>query len=314
MANGKIAIDPALLMSQSAEMLKLTEGYDHLFSSVSSSLTTMNSRWSANLSNNFGTKISSAANAFSTLRALLQSGAESAKISAETFQSVDTSLGQIMAAAAESGNKDFSKRLHDAWNQTVKDIKDGWKTNAEITDWATEHYDELPDWVKELIDKGAPEAKAVLFIIRDIFNGEVSADTMKTYLEAIGSSTFVTSWLYNSINGVISDPDNLGYQMRVLMEAYSNRASECLENGDISGYLKNTGMELLSGGGSIIHAVTDGASEGLADVIDNYAGKLSALFDFTERTIPGINGVVTIPQSAIDNSANAVSKFLRNMF
>ena len=103
MANGRIAIDPALLMSQSAEMLKLTEDYDHLFSTVSSSLTTMNSRWSANLSNNFAAKIKSAGNSFSFLKRLLTGGASVARTSAEHFLSVDQAFEGLRGHSSGGG-------------------------------------------------------------------------------------------------------------------------------------------------------------------------------------------------------------------
>ena len=95
MASDRIAIDPALLMSQSVEMMNLTEAYDHLFSSVSSSLTTMNTRWSANLSNNFVTKIQSARSSFDVLDGLLRGGAHTARESAERFLSVDQAFDAL---------------------------------------------------------------------------------------------------------------------------------------------------------------------------------------------------------------------------
>ena len=110
MANGRIAIDPALLMSQSAEMLKLTEDYDHLLSSVSSSLTTMNTRWSANLSNNFAAKIKSAGSSFSFLKRLLTGGASVARTSAERFLSVDQAFEGLKGLAAHKGGGDYPRR------------------------------------------------------------------------------------------------------------------------------------------------------------------------------------------------------------
>ena len=102
MANGRIAIDPALLMSQSAEMTSLTEEFDHLFGSVTSALGTMNSRWSANLSNNFISKITSAKSVFSALTDLLHIGAQAASTSASDFLSLDNSLG-LAAGSIKSG-------------------------------------------------------------------------------------------------------------------------------------------------------------------------------------------------------------------
>ena len=100
MAQGRIAIDPALLMSQSAEMTSLTEEFDALFGSVTTALGTMNSRWSANLSNNFVSKITSAKSAFSSLKELLQLGAKAAGISARDFLAVDQALGSAANSAA----------------------------------------------------------------------------------------------------------------------------------------------------------------------------------------------------------------------
>ena len=105
-----IKIDPALLMSQSAEMLKLTEDYDHLLSSVSSSLTMMNTRWSANLSNNFAVKIKSAGSSFSFLKSLLTGGASVARTSAEQFLSVDQAFEGLKDLAAHKGGGDYPRR------------------------------------------------------------------------------------------------------------------------------------------------------------------------------------------------------------
>ena len=102
MANGRIVIDPALLMSQSTEMTKLTQDFDNLFGSVASALGTMNTRWSANLSNNFITKITSAKSVFSALTELLHIGAQAASTSASDFLSLDNSLG-LAAETVKSG-------------------------------------------------------------------------------------------------------------------------------------------------------------------------------------------------------------------
>lgn len=121
MANGKIAIDPALLMSQSAEMTRLTEEFDHLFGSVASALGTMNSRWSANLSNNFAAKITSAKSVFSTLTELLKIGAQAASTSASDFLSIDNSL----EVAANTVKSDIGKLLEQG-----KIFVDYWKDRS----------------------------------------------------------------------------------------------------------------------------------------------------------------------------------------
>lgn len=122
-----IKIDPSLLMSQSAEMTHLTQEFDSLFSSVSSSLTRMNGQWSKNLANNFTPKILSTRGMFSSLTELLRGGAESAKTSASLFQSLDLSLEGSGALSGLSGKAsgwlssagDQAKRI---WEPTKREI------------------------------------------------------------------------------------------------------------------------------------------------------------------------------------------------
>ena len=116
MANGRIAIDPALLLNQSTEMTHLTQEFDSLFSSVSNSLSRMNDQWSRNLANNFTPKILSAKGAFSSLTELLRGGAESARTSASLFQSLDLSLEGSGLRSAVGG------RAREIWEPTKREI------------------------------------------------------------------------------------------------------------------------------------------------------------------------------------------------
>ena len=127
MANGKIVIDPVLLMNQSAEMTHLTQQFDSLFSSVSTSLTRMNDQWSKNLANNFAPKILSSKGAFSSLTELLTGGAESAKRSAALFQSLDLSIGKSGALSRLTGKSSgaissIGDKAKELWGPTQREI------------------------------------------------------------------------------------------------------------------------------------------------------------------------------------------------
>ena len=97
-----IKLDPEELMRQSVEMRELTDQYDALFASVTAELGRMNDRWSKNLANSFAAKIGSAGRAFSAITELLRGGADAAKQSAESFQSVDTALSDMLRPGAVS--------------------------------------------------------------------------------------------------------------------------------------------------------------------------------------------------------------------
>ena len=78
----KIQLTPSELISQSSEMSALQGEYEALFGRVHSTLRSVNDSWSANLSNNFSGKISSAQKSFANMTTLLGQGASVAANSA----------------------------------------------------------------------------------------------------------------------------------------------------------------------------------------------------------------------------------------
>lgn len=97
----RIVLTPSELLAQSTELSSLTNEYERLFSGVAGILTNLNDNWSQALSNNFSSKIISAQSSFSSIVELLGNGAATARTSAETFQSVDSLLGQKFGGAAQ---------------------------------------------------------------------------------------------------------------------------------------------------------------------------------------------------------------------
>lgn len=100
----RIELTPAELMAQSAEMTELAGSYESLFGRVTGTLNTLNTNWSPNLSNNFLNKITSAQRSFSGIVDMMHRGAEAAKTSAETFESMDSQLAGYMDSAKAGGS------------------------------------------------------------------------------------------------------------------------------------------------------------------------------------------------------------------
>ncbi len=92
----KIKLTPEELKSQSAEMSALNDEMMTLFDGISREMNTVNSNWSANLANNFSGKIRGVNNSFSDLAAMFGFGAEAARTSAESMETVDATLSKMM--------------------------------------------------------------------------------------------------------------------------------------------------------------------------------------------------------------------------
>lgn len=159
----KIELNPEILLSQALEMQSLTSEYEALFSKITSSLNDTNNNWSELLANNFSGKISSAQQSFANITALLSSGAQAAKNSAKTLQSMDQSLSKVFGGSTGDGISD--QQVQDIID-TIKDYEDWEKKSSKAslskTDlesnfadaWAgiSEEYENMPTWVKKMID------------------------------------------------------------------------------------------------------------------------------------------------------------------
>ena len=91
-----IQLTPQELLSQSAEMLRLQEDFEELFSQSESLLNQVNENWSARLANNFSAKLLSAQKGFRQISDMLGAGGSLAADSARTMESVDSLLAKSM--------------------------------------------------------------------------------------------------------------------------------------------------------------------------------------------------------------------------
>ena len=313
MPSGKIVIDPNLLMSQSAEMFSLTENYDSLFQAVSSSLTTMNARWSANLSNNFAAKITSASSAFAMLKELLSGGANSAKLSAETFQSLDSTLGLSLAGSSmiqALGDVKTNDLATMTWNQ----VKEAWNETGNIFELTEEQYNALPDWAKESVERAFPEGIAVVQIANDVLNGDLSIDTLESFLKGIGASSPEVTAVTSIVEHVL-DEDGFVQEMDHYYNGFIERAAQCAVNGDIKGAAENLGMSLVAGGAAMMDTLAEGTTEVVGSLFDRIGHTASAVMKLAGGVIPGEAGAGISWFSDIYNDAtDTVVNWFRNLF
>lgn len=155
----RIVLTPELLRQQSQELSALTREYESLFSGVSGILSSLNGNWSANLANNFSSKVASAQASFSSITELLEQGASAAQTSADTFQSLDSLLAQnfgettgtgvAQRASASSDGESWWYNLKKKAGHFASRVKDEIETGvAKVTNaisggvsWFLEEYD-----------------------------------------------------------------------------------------------------------------------------------------------------------------------------
>ncbi len=137
MANG-IKITPEQLKEQAAQLTSLKEGYDNLFSNVSSDLNGLNGHWSNFLANNFLGKITSAQKSFSNVSNMLESGASAALQSAQSYADLDAVLAKLGLGTAESS---LASKAEDVYKTIQSPIQD-----------VNEALEALPEPVKKLIE------------------------------------------------------------------------------------------------------------------------------------------------------------------
>ena len=111
----KIQLTPAELKTQAAEMGTLEGSYESLFSSVTSTLNSMDQHWSEYLSRNFSGKIISAQKGFSEVKNMLSYGSSAARTSADSFESLDGLLGKMMNGSQSASSSSENKARADAY-------------------------------------------------------------------------------------------------------------------------------------------------------------------------------------------------------
>lgn len=171
----KIQLTPQELLAQSTEMASLQKEYEALFGTTSSILTSVNGNWSEMLSRNFLGKMNSAQKGCKQLIASLETGAQLAKTSAQTYQSMDEQLAKYFGGgeAALSVNQYVDKMQQTISNVVGKKDSDSsskkttkkksTKKKSKKKSW----WDKLCDGAADLYDDVSTGVAKVVDVVED---------------------------------------------------------------------------------------------------------------------------------------------------
>lgn len=316
MAN--IKLDPALLTSQSQQMNALAGEYQNLFSSVVATLKSMDDCWSEVLSANFTGKITTAQNSFSNVTELLQQGGQAAQLAATTLQDVDTALANIMSGkgsgnvsitggngALGGGGSGGGRSSSSIWQQIKDYFSDSWDKAGNAFKYLEELYGKLPEGVRNGIDKViyatmGGSGKAAIQITSDILTGDLSWDTLKTALTAMGTDNTEISVIVNGLKSVFQN--ETVKDLRASCDAYNQASIQAFMNGDIVGGLENLASGFGAHMSAIGYGIADTVTEVGADLIQGTVGRVAS-------GISGVTDVIGEGLSAIgcETIGNAIS-------
>ena len=241
----KIQLTPSELISQSSEMSALQGEYEALFGRVNSTLRSVNDSWSANLSNNFSGKVSSAQKSFANMTTLLGQGASVAANSAVTFRDVDTLLAGVIngTATVENinayGNASREKIKSDAdlilKNKQALQLAYGGTTNCKLADIA---YTSASYVVNNINEHGW---------IYDAWQyGKAAVKIGKGLLKIVGSIAGITSIAGIGLAGIgiLSASNDIGNALADIVYV----KNDCYELVGTTNWLKDT---LIENGGTL---------------------------------------------------------------
>lgn len=311
-----IKLDPALLTSQSQQMNALAGEYQNLFSSVVATLKSMDECWSEVLSANFSGKITTAQNSFSNVTELLQQGAQAAQLAATTFGDVDAALANVMngnGGGSSSGgdSSSSSEGKGGIWQQFKDYFKDSWDKAGNAFKYLEELYGKLPEGVRNAIDKliyatMGGSGKAAIQITGDILTGDLSWDTLKTALKAMGADSTTISVIMNG-GQVIFENETI----KMLGESMWNHFSEAgaaLVNGDIGGCIENLTTALGENVAQAGYFIAEVSTEVVADIWDGSVGRITdKITGFADLAAEGLNAIGC---ETIGNAVSAASDFI----
>lgn len=163
----KILLTPQELQTQGAEMAALQKEYEAVLNRMTGTLTDVNANWSAALARNFLGKMNSAKKGCDQLVTSLGTGAQLAKASAMTFESMDQQLakyfggGESNLSVGQYVDK-MQQTISNATDNKKKDSTSAKKKTKKKTEKKKNWWDKLCDGAEDLYDSvSTGVAKAV---------------------------------------------------------------------------------------------------------------------------------------------------------
>ena len=321
----KIQLTPSELQAQAAEMAALKAEYESLFSGVKGIMSSVNNNWSTNLAHNFSGKISSAQKSFSNVVNLLDTGAQAARKSAQSLSTLDNTLAKAMNGQGKSdnganGSGEGGGGFRGEKNQSIQEqlldqLKSSWKESGESVKYLEKEYEKLPDWLREKIETLAGEdMRTALKITGDILKGDISLNTLSTYLSGIGMENPYVSGTIKGFDMIINKKGTFGEMIRGY-DFFMEEASQAGISGDVGGTIKNLGAACGVGLLGIAYGVFDVSTELLGDALTYNIDKTSELLGKVGSIMPGNTGEFICDVSDdLDNVTGSIKDVFYNMF
>ena len=331
-----IKLAPEELKSQAAEMAALQKEYEAFFSGVTSTLKNVNQSWSANLSHNFSGKITAAQRSFQNVTALLGQGAEAAQTSAGNFANLDSQLAKIMdgvsdeiqSKSTETPVNENTKEDQTNKKKSTKDskkkkvttddfleyLKESYRESGESVKYLEKEYAKLPKYVRDFIEEMAGnDMQAALKITGDIVKGEISLDTLSSYLGAIEMDSMEASAVVKTVDKILNQKGNLGELMRGA-DYFKDRAWDCAGEGDWGNALKYFGAECGVGLFTLAYGPLDIMTDIIGDMAGSSADKAASTLNLLGNIVPGEGGYVLCDLSkGVDTVGSTLKSIFNNL-
>ncbi len=319
--SGKIVLSPEVLTAQSNEMRALMNEYESLFASVTSLLEDVNNNWSANLANNFSSKITSAQSSFASIVDMLGWGAEAALNSATTMESVDSALAQMMNG--DSGttviSSDDGSVLEAAIDQTIADTAQNWESVSDMATWLNENYDELPDEVKSLLKQTLGEENvSVVEVLSEVLSGNADFDTLASGLELVGveSAGKLVSAAKQAYTTATTNENMQALQSGLAF--YVDQFVQDMGNENYSSALSNLGSAVLAFDYTVLYGTVDALTELTAsgfETASNIAISISEFASsvFSDSMSPEVSDAVSSAIDTVQTGCDYIVSWFRDI-
>ena len=167
----KILLTPQELLAQGTEMASLQKEYETVLQQMNATLKSVNGNWSDTLARNFLGKMNSAQKGCDQLVTSLETGAQLAKASAQTFQSMDEQLSKYFGGgSADLSVSQYVDKMQQTISSTTTTKKQSSSTTKKTTTKKTEKkslWDKICDGAEDLYDSVSTGVAKAVDVVAD---------------------------------------------------------------------------------------------------------------------------------------------------
>lgn len=214
-----------------------------------------------------------------------------------------------------SAESDFQMSCSDKDNNI---LADSWNDLNDFIQWIKDHYNDLSKEeqavIKEIAKEQFEEYYSAIDITIDIVSGDVSWDTAKTALKAIGIGSTEVSVIVETCELVLS-PDGTMAQLQDEYDYYMDRAIKDLSSGNVETGIWNVGKATATGLFQIGYGVAEVSTELVSGAIKKSTEGIITGARLVGNIIPGAEGTVICGLAdGVETVTDAVCDFVSGLF